>query len=245
VLCYHAVSETWNDPLAVRPDALERQIRVLLHRRYQPVPLVETLDGRGRLLHVTFDDAYRSVAIALPLLERLHVPVTVFACPSYADDGRPLAIPELAAEARAYPEELTTMTWNDLRGLVDRGVEVGSHTLSHPHLPQLSDSELGRELRDSRQRLQDELGRACRFLAYPYGEHDARVHAAASAAGYEAAFSLSAKRNLLDRYALPRIAIWRRDGLPRVVLKTSPILGQVSRPFSGRQPLSRERSRSR
>ena len=76
--------------------------------------------------HVTFDDAYRSVANAIPILERLQVPATVFACPGYADEGRPLDVPELADEALAHPEELATMGWEELRGLVERGVEIGS-----------------------------------------------------------------------------------------------------------------------
>ncbi len=59
------------------------------------------------------------------------------------------------------------MGWDELRGLVEHGVEIGSHTVSHPHLPLLSDAEIENELADSRARLEDGLGRPCRFLAYP------------------------------------------------------------------------------
>lgn len=223
VLCYHAVSEGWEHALAVEPAAFERQVRSLLLRRFRPASAEETLTGRGRLLHVTFDDAFRSVARALPVLERLGVPATVFACPAYAQDGRPLAVPELAAEAARLPDELATMGWEELRGLVESGIEVGSHTSTHVHLTRLDADELERELRESKTRLEDELGRPCRFLAYPYGEEDARVRASAQAAGYDAAFALPGPPWPLDRYALPRVGIFRKDTLARATLKTTPL----------------------
>jgi peptidoglycan/xylan/chitin deacetylase (PgdA/CDA1 family) len=227
VLCYHAVSGSWEDPLSVRPGTLELQVRSLLWRGYRPGRAADALAGRGRILHVTFDDAYRSVENALPRLDRLGVPVTVFACPDYADDGRPLAVPELEAEAEAHPRELATMDWSMLRGLVDDGVEVGSHTVTHAHLTRLSDADLERELRGSRERLEDELGRPCRYLAYPYGESDARVEAAARDAGYEGAFALPGIGRPLNRYAFPRLGIWRKDGLSRMTLKASPLVRRL------------------
>jgi peptidoglycan/xylan/chitin deacetylase (PgdA/CDA1 family) len=82
------------------------------------------------------------------------------------------------------------MPWATLPELASRGVEIGSHSVSHPHLPQLTDAELRRELVDSREQIEAEVGRPCRFLAYPYGDDDARVHAAARNAGYRAAYTL-------------------------------------------------------
>lgn len=221
VLCYHAVSDAWADPLAVSPAMFERHVRSVIRRGYRPVSATEALSGRGRLLHVTFDDAYRSVMAAMPVLDRLGVPATVFACTDHANEGRPLDIPELATEADAYPGELATMSWDQLRSLAGRKVEIGSHTRSHAHLTQLTDSALDDELRGSRERLEDELGVPCRYLAYPYGEHDARVRSAARQAGYEAAFALPGPERLTDVYEVPRVGLWRKDGVLRATLKTT------------------------
>lgn len=218
VLCYHAVSDAWEHSLSVRPTAFERQLRFLV-RLFRPVTAADIVHGRGPLLHVTFDDAFRSVDAALPALLRLGVPATVFACTDLADEGRPLAVPELADEAAAHPEELSTYRWDRLGQLADRGLEVGSHTCSHPHLPRLGDDELDRELRESRTRLEDELKRPCRFLAYPFGDEDGRVRAAARRAGYDAAFALPGDAAAPDDFAVPRLGIWRRDSLPRVAAK--------------------------
>jgi peptidoglycan/xylan/chitin deacetylase (PgdA/CDA1 family) len=142
VLCYHAVSATWPHQLAVTPEALESQLSLLLRRGYRPVDAAEAVTGEGKLLHVTFDDAFTSVLNALPVLERLGVPATVFVCTGYADDPRPLGIPELADDLHAHAEELRTMSWDDLRDLAERDIAVESHTVSHQHLPALTDEQL-------------------------------------------------------------------------------------------------------
>lgn len=224
VLCYHAVSDDWPHALATGPDALERQLAGLLRRGFRPASARDILGNGGhRLLHVTFDDAFRSVERALPVLERLGLPATVFACSGYADDGRPLDVPELAEDAQRLPDALSTMDWDALRGLAGRAVEIGSHTVGHPHLTRLGDAELQRELRDSRSRIEDELGRPCPFLAYPFGEEDARVRAAAAAGGYEAAFALPGREDRIDRFALPRVGAYRGDHGLRWLLKTSAV----------------------
>lgn len=221
VLCYHSVSDEWEHQLAVRTRAFERQLASLLRRGFRPVAAEAVLDGGRRSLHVTFDDAYADIGGALGTLERLGVPATVFASTAFADEGRPLDVPELADEAAARPERLRTMTWEQLRGIAERGVTIGSHTVNHPHLPTLSDSELDRELGDSRARIEDELGRPCRLFAYPYGEHDDRVRAAVRRVGYDAAFALWAGSSRRDRFALPRVDLYRRDDGLRGTLKTS------------------------
>ena len=238
VLCYHGISDSWDHQLAVTADAFERQLQQLLRRGYRPVSAAGTLDGRARQLHVTFDDAYRNVATVVPILERLNVPSTVFACTDYATDGRALDVPEVATAAAAHPEHMATMTWDALGELSERGVEIGSHTITHPHLPQLSDGELDRELRESRDVLQDRLGRPCRFLAYPYGDDDERVYRAAERAGYDGAFSLrGAGRS--DRFAIPRVDLYRKDTSLHVWLKTSALRVTALKVASGLRRVGR------
>ena len=74
VLCYHAVSADWDHPLAVRPETLRRQVRALVRWGRRPAAAADVVAGRPRALHVTFDDAYRSVDTALPVLEQLGAP---------------------------------------------------------------------------------------------------------------------------------------------------------------------------
>ena len=199
VLCYHAVSSTWEHRLCIDPDLLLRQVHALM---------------RFWKVRATFDDAFRSAATVFPGLERLGVPVQIFVCTRYARAGAPLSIPELAGDD---PAQLATMSWDELREHGDRGVRIGSHAVSHPHLTRLSDSELRGELEDSRGEIEAELGRPCRELAYPYGEHDERVRVAARAAGYDRGYSLRGRKR--DAYALPRVDLYRRHTVPRALFR--------------------------
>jgi peptidoglycan/xylan/chitin deacetylase (PgdA/CDA1 family) len=166
-------------------------------------------------VHVTFDDAFRSIEPAVDALLLRGLPVTVFACTGLADrGGAPLEIAELAGDD---PEQLATMTWDDLRQLEARGVRVQSHGVAHAHLTALSDDALERELTESKRRIEDELGGKCVDFAYPYGEHDERVREAARAAGYERAYGL--REGGRDPYALRRIDLYRRHSPVRALLR--------------------------
>jgi peptidoglycan/xylan/chitin deacetylase (PgdA/CDA1 family) len=223
VLCYHAVVEGEPQRLAVRRSVLERQLRSLLLRGWTSVGAAEAVAGRGRVFHVTFDDAYRSVNDVLPLLDGLGVRSTIFPATAFARDGRAFDVPELRDDARANPDAFATMDWDALRAACAAGVEIGSHTVSHPHLPQLPDDELARELRDSKAHLEAEVGRPCRFLAYPYGHHDERVRRAARRAGYEAAFAVGGRA--ADPFCFPRLAVYRHDTWVGFRFRTS-VLGR-------------------
>jgi peptidoglycan/xylan/chitin deacetylase (PgdA/CDA1 family) len=222
VLCYHAISDKWNDPLAIDEVTLRRQLRLLLRSGMTPARADDVLANRRRSFHVTFDDAYRNIMTALPVLEELRIPASVFVCTGLARQGRRFSVPELQGRVGDAPDELLTMPWKSLRDLAARGIEIGSHSVSHPHLPDLTERELKHELVDSRDEIETEIGRPCRFLAYPYGDHDARVRAAARRAGYIAAYTLRAGWPGADRFALPRVDIYRRDGMSRFAVKVSP-----------------------
>ena len=193
------MSPTWEHRLSIQPQRLLSQVQAL---------------SRFRRLRVTFDDAFRSSAGIFPELERLGLPVTIFVCTGYAREGAPLTIPEFAGDD---PEQLATMTWDELRSQAERGVRIESHGVSHAHLPTLGDDELRRELREAKQEIEDELGTACTEFAYPYGEHDDRVRAAARSAGYERAFALWERSR--DPYSAPRLDLYRRHGPVRALLR--------------------------
>src|SRR5215831_4388135 len=167
VLCHHGVSADWEHAMSVSLEAIERQLTWLLRRGFAPAAIEQAVLGRGKLVHVTFDDGLSSVGRAVPALERLGVPISVFVCAELADGGRSLDVPGFRGELEAHAKELETMSWEVLRELSERGVAVGSHSLTHAHLARLTDAEVDHELKTSRERIEDELGRPCRYVAYP------------------------------------------------------------------------------
>jgi peptidoglycan/xylan/chitin deacetylase (PgdA/CDA1 family) len=221
VILYHAVSDTWDDVLSLHVRDVEAQLKRLVDRGFRGCTGEELVrrPTDGRLVHVTFDDGYASIANALPILRSLGIPSTIFVCTDFAQGGRPLLIPELAAVAQV--DELKTIDWAQLRELAADGlVEIGSHTRSHAHLPGLSDDELTREIRDAKQAIEDNLGRRCPSFAYPYGEHDQRVRDAVRAAGHTLGFAASRVPYPFDPYQIPRTGFWRGGAGTRNDLKT-------------------------
>jgi peptidoglycan/xylan/chitin deacetylase (PgdA/CDA1 family) len=223
VLEYHAVSETWEDGLAVRPTQLRRQLEWLVRRGYRGATFSDAIASEKpyRVVAVTFDDAYLSVyQNAFPILASLGLPATVFAVTDFAEDGRLLEWRH-SRDLKGGPlgVELRGMTWDALAELAAAGWEIGSHTRTHPRLTELSDEALDRELRGSREECERALGRPCRSLAYPFGDVDARVAASAAAAGYAAA----ATENLAPPAPLmwPRVGVYRPDSMRRFRLKVS------------------------
>lgn len=226
VLCYHAVSESWRDSLAVTSRELRAQLQSLVRRGYRGATFSDAVSAprSGRTLAVTFDDACSSVAdLALPILSDLGLPGTVFAVSDFGDGSRLLRWPEIERwHGGPHEAELRCLDWERLAALADAGWEIGSHTRSHPHLTELDDAALATELRGSRLACETALRRPCRSIAYPFGDVDARVVAAARAAGYEAAAGLPggqvAGAGPLD---WPRVGVYQRDSLRRFQLKVA------------------------
>jgi peptidoglycan/xylan/chitin deacetylase (PgdA/CDA1 family) len=222
-LCYHAVSPSWPAALAISPQQLERQVSWLVNHGWTAATFTQAVvdPPAGKTFAATFDDAYASVIErALPILAALDVPATVFAPTGFMSERQQLRWPGIDHWANTpHADELTSMSWADLKTLADRGWEIGSHTRTHPRLDELTDSEATEELRRSRDECTSQLGRECSSLAYPYGRASARVAQCARAAGYQAAATIPPPREGWDRYRYPRLGVYRVDQLARFRVK--------------------------
>jgi peptidoglycan/xylan/chitin deacetylase (PgdA/CDA1 family) len=87
----------------------------------------------------------------------------------------------------APPPEYRPVTWEQAREMDSSGLEVASHTLSHPILTNVMDEQLARELSESKERLEEILGHRVDSFCYPNGGHDGRVRRAVERAGYRSA----------------------------------------------------------
>jgi peptidoglycan/xylan/chitin deacetylase (PgdA/CDA1 family) len=224
ILCYHALSPAWEDPLAVPPDEFERQLTHLLRRRWHPMTFTAAVlaPASGRALAITFDDAFASVfKHAAPVLEHYGAPATVFVPSGFISSGT-LSWPGISHwEHSPHAPELHAMSWDDLGQLADRGWEIGSHTVSHPHLTELDDERLSAELDGSREDLTGRLGTRPTSIAYPYGDVDPRVAAQAADSGYQAGAALSSRLARLGPLRSPRVGIYRVDRSWRFRLKVA------------------------
>jgi hypothetical protein len=141
-------------------------------RRQAPLP--------DRSVVITIDDGYKTVKeIAWPILRRYGYPFTAFVYP------------------HAVSRQRSAMTWDDLRLLSRAGVDIESHSLTHPLLTHpgrpMNKREyrawIDNELKESKRRIEEELHYPVTALAYPYGGYDEAIVERTEAAGYQAAFT--------------------------------------------------------
>jgi peptidoglycan/xylan/chitin deacetylase (PgdA/CDA1 family) len=217
VLCYHSVHPEWTEDVAVAPSALRAQLTLLLSRGYLPSTFSGRHATRSKTLSVTFDDAFSDVYThAFPVLQELDVVATVFVPTSFVDAATVLDWPGYTELAHGDDRErMRPMTWDQLGELAAAGWEIGSHSRTHPRLTTTSDSRLVDELGAARADCAAALGIDCRSIAYPYGDVDGRVRRATAEAGYTAGAGLVRRLDRTDPLIVPRVGVYRGDGLGR------------------------------
>jgi peptidoglycan/xylan/chitin deacetylase (PgdA/CDA1 family) len=227
-LCYHSVASQGPRYLTVSAELFERQLALLRRRGYRAGDLGTLADhaagrGRERTVYLTFDDGFRdNHETVLPLLREYGLKGFVFALPPLLEQGGAFEWPEMRDDLARYPTTMRSVTWAMLGEMGEGGFEVGSHTLSHPHLPELDDERLREELWQSRAAIRERLG-SCDTLAYPFGEWSERVAAAAADCGYRFAFTLpttSGQRGATP-LSIPRVNVDYRDEERRFAIKLS------------------------
>jgi len=101
------------------------------------------------------------------------------------------------------------LTWTQVEQLADEGMEIASHTLTHPHLARIGDEEVRRELGESRRILEARIAKPVTRISYPHGSFDQRTERIAEETGYTSAFTsqpwFAGERPRL--YAIPRISV--------------------------------------
>ncbi|MGH1571267.1 polysaccharide deacetylase family protein [Methylobacterium sp. P31] len=129
-----------------------------------------------------------------------------------SESERSAALEEILCRFPVAPEpDARAMREDEVRRILCDGVfSVGAHSVTHPALTSLDTASLKQELSRSRAVCDAISGRPTRFLAYPYGDMDVRVQAAAAEAGFAAAFSTEASsptrlQMISQPMAIPRI----------------------------------------
>lgn len=135
----------------------------------------------SKAVALTFDDGYRGLLDhALPVLERFGFRATFFLVSDRMGTTN-------TWDAGHGDPPRSLMGWSEAAALVGQGMEIGSHSRTHPFLTDLSEPEMESEIRGSKEAIEDRLGRPVRFFSYPHGLHDSRSRRLVASAGYTAA----------------------------------------------------------
>jgi peptidoglycan/xylan/chitin deacetylase (PgdA/CDA1 family) len=174
ILTYHSIDSS-GSPISVSPAAFRQQVEWLASGRVRVVSLealLRTPPGEDAVA-LTFDDAFVNFGSEVAPLIKEYMPATVFC-------GGPGSGRTNTWGGRTDPRipTLPLLSWERLALLGERGVRLGAHTMTHPHLTRLPAHALEDELAGAAEVIRQETGRRPDEFAYPYGDVNPLVAAA-------------------------------------------------------------------
>jgi peptidoglycan/xylan/chitin deacetylase (PgdA/CDA1 family) len=162
---------------------------------------------------ITIDDGYKSAIVyAAPILKKYGYPWTFFIYPDF------ITVNESSGAA----------SWRDLLALQAEGVDIESHSMTHPKLsshhqlikkvwhnftPEEYDAWLTNETAGAKALLEKKMGKPITCFAYPFGDYNKEVKAKAIAAGYEAIFTVAGNpvHSTTDPHSIGRYTITQEE----------------------------------
>jgi peptidoglycan/xylan/chitin deacetylase (PgdA/CDA1 family) len=101
------------------------------------------------------------------------------------------------------------MNWDEIKEMHQDGMEIGSHTMTHPMLTQVSELVMRTELSDARVRLSEVLGAAPEGFVYPSGAFSATARNIVKEAGH--IYACTSQSGFIggtaDQHLLPRVNV--------------------------------------
>ena len=232
---------------------LEVVVDAIARRDWSAVP-------EGALV-VTLDDGHRGNYALLPVFRRYGVVPTIYLCSQvvatprrfwFQQPGRDTLpytrlrnderISALARDCgfepeRAYPlAERQALSAEEIAEMAP-WVDFQPHSRFHPVLTQCSDEEAWREISESKQELEERLGRPCRHFSYPNGDYLERDVELVRRAGYASArtIDLGWTRVDTDPFRLPCFGIADDASIDMLVVQLSGIANYVRRRLQGQR----------
>lgn len=173
ILTYHSIDDS-GSPISVSAATFARHAAFLASGAVRVVPLkafAHPQTSPGHEVAITFDDGFANFAeAAWPLLRDHELPATLFVVTDRTGSTNAWN----GVDEPGIPT-LPLMDWDALRRLSDEGLELGSHSRTHPHLDRVDDARLVQEVDGSAEELADRTGALPATFCYPYGDFDERA----------------------------------------------------------------------
>lgn len=204
ILTYHkfCIGDSPDD-YTINIDLFEEHIAYLNDNGYKIISISQLLECirnnffPEKPVVITIDDGFKSVyELAFPILKKYQIPANLFLYTDFIGNGH------------------HQLSWQQIREMIDTGIEIGSHTLSHSNLLNMKKDEshieylerIEKEITLSRTILERNTGVTVESFAYPYGVYSREIKMIAEKAGYEALLNVNSMNNSIpiDPFSLNR-----------------------------------------
>ncbi len=209
ILMYHSVSPEAKkeNRLSVSVKTFQRQMRFLMERKYNVLSL-EELSGLikekkripPRAVAITFDDGYKNnYTYAFPVLKKYNLAATIFI---------------IVNEVGRHQND--RLSWEEIKIMRDSGlIFIGSHALGpEPLINIRSESEVRKQVFDSKIILEEKLGCPVVVFSYPEGRFNDKITQIVKDAGYKFAVATNPGKKISNKdvYALKRLRVSENTG---------------------------------
>jgi peptidoglycan/xylan/chitin deacetylase (PgdA/CDA1 family) len=162
---------------------------------------------------ITFDDGFANFyESAWPVLAQHRFSATVFVISGYMGCKNDWDQPPFSLGTQPL------LSWTQAAELAQAGIEIGSHTKTHPDLRRCSFKEVEEQLSASRYEIEDRLGFAVKSFAYPYGATNEVIQRQASAVFSCACTTVLKRANGESLHSLPRVDAYYMKSAARLQL---------------------------
>lgn len=162
-LCYHQFDYSLNNLYSVLPDVFEWQMNYLRETGVSIITVNDLVQFYtqtrkiGTNVLITIDDGWRNQSAILPIIQKMHIPITLYLFPSV-----------LLFSNTSYFDRSDLET---LKNIPE--ISFGCHSFSHIPLVKKSPKVLEKQVVQSKALLEKMLDRKIDTFAYPYGAFDA------------------------------------------------------------------------
>ncbi|MBA2124001.1 hypothetical protein B9J78_03590 [bacterium Unc6] len=202
VLVYHRIGEP-ADGLTVSAETFEKQIKHLKQNNYKIWSLYDYIEYTKNIparniprksVVITFDDGCKSIAdYAYPVILQHKAPITIFVISGFINN-------------------ISYIGKEKLKELHESGlVIIGSHTVHHMALTDLTAQEVKYQVKTSKSDLESILDTKIDFFCYPFGAFNEDIKNEVKKAGYMLACATKVRGKRADIFSVRRIKITERN----------------------------------
>jgi peptidoglycan/xylan/chitin deacetylase (PgdA/CDA1 family) len=171
---YYKGESNQQDVYDITPELFERELSLLQERGYTTISFEDLrahFENKVQIpeksIILSFDDGWKNQYLyAFPLLKKYSMRGTFFIF------------------SGAVGSRDAFMNWDEVREMHTAGMEIQSHTRTHPILTQETDLHIQKELGASKRKIETELHTSVTTLAYPFGMFNEHIVAETKHAGY-------------------------------------------------------------